>query len=154
MHMERVREDCNQESQKKNLMGISEKLWRPTIATLKTIIVESCQKKISICSKPHLFTPATCCFTYYRSFIPYLLKCFYDCIIRYSIETTSRDEKFLTLSDQLQRDSLLYTTLEIVNVEMWERGFKFGKLDLYHVVMRLNSSSWNHPHHRLSLWMD
>ena len=24
----------------------------------------------------------------------------------------------------------LYTTLEIVN-EMWERGFKFGKLDLY-----------------------
>lgn len=25
----------------------------------------------------------------------------------------------------------LYTTLEIVN-EMWERGFKFGKLDLYH----------------------
>ena len=27
------------------------------------------------------------------------------------------------------RDSL-YTTLEIVN-EMWERGFKFGKLDLY-----------------------
>ena len=39
----------------------------------------------------------------------------------------------------------LYTTLEIVN-EMWERGFKFGKLDLYRSRGDRILDRWGYPH--------
>ncbi len=39
-----------------------------------------------------------------------------------------------------------YTTLEIVN-EMWERGFKFGKLDLYLVIDEFTSMETPLSHH-------
>ena len=38
----------------------------------------------------------------------------------------------------------LYTTLEIVN-EMWERGFKFGKLDLYRSQGNRILDRWGYP---------